>query len=64
MTEKIYCALCGNPAPDGLRIHGEVVCSNCESRLLAIGPKDDDYEKCLAALRNLWSRWTTEPERK
>lgn len=64
MTEKLICALCGKPAPDGLRIHGEMVCLACESRLIKLKPKDDDYGRCLAALRDLWVRWTAEPKEK
>ncbi|HEY8343889.1 MAG TPA: sigma factor G inhibitor Gin [Bacillota bacterium] len=62
MTEKLICALCGKPVSDGLRIHGEMFCLACESRLIKLKPNDDDYGRCLAGLRDLWARWTAEPK--
>jgi len=60
MTEKFTCAFCGNLAPDGLRIHGELVCPACENRLLKVAPHDRDYDEWLAGVRDLWSKWSQE----
>lgn len=57
MDEKCSCALCGNLSIEGLRIHGEFICSSCEYRITQMHVQDEDYEDWINNIRPLWSKW-------
>lgn len=57
MDENCSCVFCGNLSVGGLRVHGELICSSCESRITQLQIQDEDYKDWLSNLRPLWSKW-------
>ena len=57
MDNKCSCSFCGNLTWGGLRIHGELICPACESRLAKLQIEDEDYQDWLSYLRSMWSKW-------
>lgn len=62
MAEKFICSLCGKLAPDGLRIHGDLICRPCETRLVRLKVNDGEYGEWVSAIRSLWERWYEKAE--
>lgn len=62
MAERFSCSFCGRLAPDGLRVHGELICRACETRLIRLKSDDKDYGGWVLAIRSLWNQWSGEAD--